>query len=509
MRITNNIIVKNSKYNINNNKVSVDKYNTQMSTQKKIARASEDPVVAIRSLRLADSLSEVNQYYEKNIPDAESWMSVTETALSNMKDILTDMYRQCVNGATDTLTADDREAIVTSLQALSEQFYAEGNTDYAGRTVFTGYKTNQDLTFTEDDSNDIYELTEVFSYTDIEAQQYFGNEVSISDVTTDVANGSTATIAMPTSDTFQRIRLSYGAYNDDQLLTTSSALTYKYLDASGNEYSGSYAVTSTTREEWEANGYTLADGAVLFLADTGELILGSDVSDTMNQVEAYDISITYTKKGFEQGELRPENYFDCTKTEVTPEGEELAPITYTLEDQDINYTVASNQTITVNTQAHDVFDASVARDIEELAEAVNKAQAASDKITQIEQMIAQTTDEDEISRLNSWLEAAHKESDYYEDYVQSKFSSAVGDFTDYLASVNLAVTDCGSRSQRLELTKTRMNAQQETIEELKSQNEDRDISDIIIDYTAAYNAYTASLTAASKINQQSLLDYIR
>ena len=48
-----------------------------------------------------------------------------------------------------------------------------------------------------------------------------------------------------------------------------------------------------------------------------------------------------------------------------------------------------------------------------------------------------------------------------------------------------------------------------TIEELKSSNEDRDISDIMIDFYAAYNAYQASLTAASKVGSQSLLDYLR
>ena len=62
---------------------------------------------------------------------------------------------------------------------------------------------------------------------------------------------------------------------------------------------------------------------------------------------------------------------------------------------------------------------------------------------------------------------------------------------------------------RLALTKNRVENQQTTFEELKSRNEDREISDIIIDYTASYNAYQASLTAASKINQQTLLNYIQ
>ena len=43
MRITNTMITNNTKANINSNKLLVDKYNTQMTTQKKIAKASENP----------------------------------------------------------------------------------------------------------------------------------------------------------------------------------------------------------------------------------------------------------------------------------------------------------------------------------------------------------------------------------------------------------------------------------------------------------------------------------
>jgi len=74
--------------------------------------------------------------------------------------------------------------------------------------------------------------------------------------------------------------------------------------------------------------------------------------------------------------------------------------------------------------------------------------------------------------------------------------------------VNIAITNAGSVKNSLNLTKTRVENQQMTIEELKSENEDRDISDIIIDYYAAYHAYTSSLTAAGKLGERSLLDYI-
>ena len=92
MRITNKIMQDNSLYNINSNKVSQNNLSTQMSTQKKINRPSDDPVIAIRSLRLRSSVSQISQYYEKNVPDAESWIKVTEDALSTVTEVVTDTF---------------------------------------------------------------------------------------------------------------------------------------------------------------------------------------------------------------------------------------------------------------------------------------------------------------------------------------------------------------------------------------------------------------------------------
>lgn len=104
MRITNKIMQNNSLNNINMNKVLEDKLNTQMSTKKKITKPSDDPVIAIRALRLRGNVTEVTQYYKKNIPDANSWLEVTEGALKKTSDIITNMIGQVT-----------KEAMVTSL----------------------------------------------------------------------------------------------------------------------------------------------------------------------------------------------------------------------------------------------------------------------------------------------------------------------------------------------------------------------------------------------------------
>ena len=179
MRVTNNMMLRNTTSNINNNKYSVNSLNNQMSSQKKISRPSEDPVVAIRALRLRSNLSEINQYYEKNIPDADAWLDVTETALKNMKTILSDIRTQCTYGASDQLKAEDRKTILTQLESLRKQIYSEGNSDYAGRTVFTGYRTNCKLTFMEDESNTEYNIQQKFSYEDIGEHRYYDGQVEL------------------------------------------------------------------------------------------------------------------------------------------------------------------------------------------------------------------------------------------------------------------------------------------------------------------------------------------
>ena len=88
------------------------------------------------------------------------------------------------------------------------------------------------------------------------------------------------------------------------------------------------------------------------------------------------------------------------------------------------------------------------------------------------------------------------------------YSNGITNFSEYMGKVNLAITDVGSKGDRLDVIKTRMGNQQTTVKKLKSTNEDKEISDIVIDYTSSYTAYQASLQAAGKVEKQTLLDYL-
>ena len=74
--------------NLNTNKALQEKLTQQLSTMKKITRPSDDPVIAIRSLKLNSSLNKIEQYYKKNSEDAESWLELTESALRQQQILL-------------------------------------------------------------------------------------------------------------------------------------------------------------------------------------------------------------------------------------------------------------------------------------------------------------------------------------------------------------------------------------------------------------------------------------
>ena len=236
MRITNNIILHNTSININGNKGNVDTLNNQMTSQKKIQRPSDDPVTAIRALRLRSTLSEIDQYYEKNIPDAESWLDVTETAITSMQEVIKTIRTQCEYGAQDSLTTDNRKTILTQLEKLRDKVYAEGNADYAGRTVFTGYRTNKKLTFTEDEQKTSYEIDQKMSYADLQEHRYYGNDVTVPGNKADVLDGTK--IASPTQAAYNRIRLGYDGI--DSLDVTDAAGNTTKTSANGSTVTISY-----------------------------------------------------------------------------------------------------------------------------------------------------------------------------------------------------------------------------------------------------------------------------
>ena len=166
--------------------------------------------------------------------------------------------------------------------------------------------------------------------------------------------------------------------------------------------------------------------------------------------------------------------------------------------------------MTINTQIHDVVSADCYRDLAELTDIVQAAINAHTTVSNIESMIASVdyTSDTEQMYLKDCLEKANKQMAYADDQLQKVFGRQISHFEKYMNRVNLAITDVGTRGDQLSLAENRISNQKTTFTQLKSNNEDEELSDVTIDYTSAYTAYQASLQAAGKIDDMSLLDYL-
>ena len=564
MRVTNSMIMNNSKTDINTTKLDVNSTSHQMQTQKKISRPSEDPVIAIRSLRYATSLNHMDQYLNKNIEDADSWLDLTETALTNMYKSLETMHTLADQGANGTNTASDLNTILSSLESLKDSIYSEGNADYAGRSIFTSYRTNCKLTFQNDEADTEYQITEPFNYTDMAVARYYNGSITIpqtkegtggtggvDQIEAEIANYETNDDAL-----FNRFRLAYKKAPSNDAAMTPENLHFTFEDKSelNISFTKSNPPAATdnwfeTLEDWEKantpDGKKIDGEQAIFIEQTGEVILSDDLAKKVLSEHA-TVEATYTKKGFSDGELRPEYYFDCTvNPNENPESKYKKTFYEKFEktdkldasgnpvldasgnpvrvikrevgtnkpvaiEYDINFIVANNQTLTVNAEASEVFDMAIGRDIDEMIDAVTWALGCGDKISKIESMMGEAQYADEISQKNlgMLLDKAKKEETYARDHLKKLYEEELTKTNNYLTEVNLAITEVGNKGESLALTKTRVSSQMETIEELKSNNENEDLSSIMLNYSAAYVAYQAALTAASKIGEQSLLNYI-
>ena len=151
MRITNNMMIANMKRNLANNQTRMSKYQNQLQTGKKIQFPSDDPVVAARALKLRTDVSKIEQY-QKNLEDAGSWLDETDVTLGKIGDVLQKARELTVQAANGTNTQEETQKIAQELKQLRAQLTHLANSTYAGRYIFSGFKTDQKLII--DDEND-------------------------------------------------------------------------------------------------------------------------------------------------------------------------------------------------------------------------------------------------------------------------------------------------------------------------------------------------------------------
>lgn len=141
MRITPNITMQNSLYNIQRSRSQLDSIQEKIASGRNYNRPSDDPVSARLLVGFGDRLRTTEQY-QSNINKTNVWLKMTDTALNGLADTLYEIKRltATITSGTDDLTF--RQNTVTQLTNLRAQLADIGNTQLEDRYIFAGTATD-------------------------------------------------------------------------------------------------------------------------------------------------------------------------------------------------------------------------------------------------------------------------------------------------------------------------------------------------------------------------------
>ncbi|MCL2081875.1 MAG: flagellar hook-associated protein FlgL [Oscillospiraceae bacterium] len=155
MRITNNMMVGNYNRNLSTTTEGMFRLQNQLSTGRKISRISEDPVNIVKALSANARLSDVEQY-QRNVSDANAWLTQTETALSQLNDVILRAYELTVQAANDTLEAADRLSVAQEIRQLRDQILTIANTTLGDKFIFGAYNITREPFIAGEDGAFLY-----------------------------------------------------------------------------------------------------------------------------------------------------------------------------------------------------------------------------------------------------------------------------------------------------------------------------------------------------------------
>jgi len=153
MRMTNGMILNNYMNNLFDNLEKMDKIQTQLVTNKRITKISDDPIGVISSMQYRVRLYKIEQY-QKNTEAAQTWLKQTESSVLEINEVIKNAYETTVNIANEYVTATDKNAAAEVIGQIRDHVMMVGNSKSNDKYIFGGYNVRE-APFTLDSSGSI------------------------------------------------------------------------------------------------------------------------------------------------------------------------------------------------------------------------------------------------------------------------------------------------------------------------------------------------------------------
>ncbi|TBL72993.1 flagellar hook-associated protein FlgL [Paenibacillus thalictri] len=140
-RITQSMMTSQMLQNLNRNLNQMNTYQDQMSTGRKINKPSDDPVGLSYSMRYRSDIT-ANEQYQENVDSAISWIDFSDTLMDQANAALQRIRELTVQAANGSNPQTALDAVKSEVLQLTNQLITIGNSQFNGKYVFNGQKTN-------------------------------------------------------------------------------------------------------------------------------------------------------------------------------------------------------------------------------------------------------------------------------------------------------------------------------------------------------------------------------
>ncbi len=140
MRVTQSMLSSNMLSNLGRSFDRLSTYQDQISSQKKITRPSDDPVVAMKGITYRRNLQEVQQF-KRNFTEAYNWTDNSDASLDKAGQAMQRIRELVVQASSDTYDGSQRDSISQEISQLKQHLAEIANTKVGDKYIFNGTNT--------------------------------------------------------------------------------------------------------------------------------------------------------------------------------------------------------------------------------------------------------------------------------------------------------------------------------------------------------------------------------
>jgi flagellar hook-associated protein 3 FlgL len=137
MRIATSTIFSNQTNAIDNLEATYEQEGEELSSGIALTEPSDGPTIIAQDLSIRND-GAVTTQVSSNLTSLNSLLSTTDSTLSSLTSLMQSARSLAIEGASDTLTAAQRQDLGTQVNQLLEQAIGLANTEYDGKYIFSG-----------------------------------------------------------------------------------------------------------------------------------------------------------------------------------------------------------------------------------------------------------------------------------------------------------------------------------------------------------------------------------